>query len=99
MKAKIVEFLRSAKARLSVMMTLAVCGMVGAACATGGTDPAPSTDATMETIADSTIETLTTVQQALLNLISEVLPVALVVMGSVLVVTLGIRLFRRFTSA
>lgn len=99
MKTKVAEFLRSVKGRLLVMATLAVCSMVGMACATGGTDPAPSTDATMTTIADSTIETLTTVQQALLNLISEVLPVALVVMGSVLVVTLGIRLFRRFTSA
>lgn len=96
---KITEFFKSAKARLSVMMTLAVCAMVGMACATEGGGSTPSTDATMSTITTSTIEELTTVQQALLNLISEILPVALVVMGSVLVVTLGIRLFRRFTSA
>lgn len=97
---KITELFKSAKARLSIMMTLAVCAMVGMACATGGGETPPAdTTATMDTIMTSTITELTTVQQALLDLISQILPVALVVMGSVLVVTLGIRLFRRFTSA
>lgn len=89
-----IELLCSEKLRFSVMMTLAIVAITGAAFATGG-----ETNATMDTITTTTVNQLTTVQQALLNLISEILPVALVVMGSVLVVTLGIRLFRRFTSA
>lgn len=88
-----IELLRSAKLRFSIMLTLAVVAITGAAFATG------ETNATMDTITTTTVTQLTTVQQALLNLISQILPVALVVMGSVLVVTLGIRLFRRFTSA
>lgn len=90
-----VELLKSARLRFSIMMTLAIVAITGAAFATGGETP----DATMASITTATVNQLTTVQQALLNLISEILPVALVVMGSVLVVTLGIRLFRRFTSA
>lgn len=88
------EFLHSARLRFSVALTLAIVAITGAAFATGG-----ETNATMETITTTTITQLTTVQQALLNLVSQVLPVAVAVMGSVLVVTLGIRLFRRFTSA
>lgn len=90
-----VKLLKSAKLRFSIMMTLAIVAITGAAFATGSETP----DATMASITTTTVNQLTTVQQALLNLISEILPVALVVMGSVLVVTLGIRLFRRFTSA
>lgn len=89
-----IELLRSAKLRFSIMLTLAVVAITGAAFATDS-----NADATMDTITTTTVNQLTTVQQALLNLISQILPVALVVMGSVLVVTLGIRLFRRFTSA
>lgn len=90
---KFMDYLRSAKLKLGVMMTLAVCAITGAALATGET-----TDATMATIQQATVTQLTTVQQALLNLISAIMPVAFVVMGSILVVTLGVRLFRRFAS-
>lgn len=89
--SKIKEFLRSKSAKLSACMTLAVLAVMGGAFASEG-----GTAATMDTIRTSTVTQLTTVQQALLGLIQDILPVALVVMGSVLVVTLGIRLFRRF---
>lgn len=84
--------LKSRSMKLGVMMALAMSAMVIGAFAS-------ETNATMDTITTTTVTQLTTVQQALLNLISQILPVALVVMGSVLVVTLGIRLFRRFTNA
>lgn len=89
-----VKLLKSAKLRFSIMMALAIVAVTGAAFASG-----EGTTASMDTITSTTVAQLTTVQQALLSLISQILPVALVVMGSVLVVTLGIRLFRRFTSA
>lgn len=89
----VMAYLKSAKLKLGVMMTLAICAITGAAFATGET-----TNATMATIQTDTITQLTTVQQALLNLISAIMPVAFVVMGSILVVTLGVRLFRRFAS-
>lgn len=84
-------FLKSRKLKTSLMMTALIVAVTGSAFAT-------ETNATMQTIAAATVTELTTVQQALLNLISQILPVALVVMGSILVVTLGIRLFRRFAS-
>lgn len=90
--SKIKEFLCSKSAKLSVFMTLAVLSVMGGAFASEG----DNTAATMDAIRTSTVTQLTTVQQALLGLIQDILPVALVVMGSVLVVTLGIRLFRRF---
>lgn len=86
---KIKELFRSKSAKLSVFMTLAVLSVMGGALA-------DDTATTMDAIRTSTVTQLTTVQQALLGLIQDILPVALVVMGSVLVVTLGIRLFRRF---
>lgn len=82
--------LKARYARLCACLTLVVLSVIGSAFATG------ETNATMDTIRTATTTQLTTVQQALLNLIQDILPVALVVMGSVLVVTLGIRLFRRF---
>lgn len=90
---KLFEGMKSRSMKLGVMMTLAMSAVIVGAFATG------ETSATMDTITTTTVTQLTTVQQALLNLISQILPVALVVMGSVLVVTLGIRLFRRFTNA
>lgn len=90
---KIKNALKSRSVKLGTMLTFALCSVVMGAFATG------ETNATMDSIATATITNLTTVQQALLNLISQILPVALVVMGSILVVTLGIRLFRRFTNA
>lgn len=84
-------FLKSRKLKTSLMMTALIVAVTGSAFAT-------ETNATMQTIAAATVTELTAVQQALLNLISQILPVALVVMGSILVVTLGIRLFRRFAS-
>lgn len=87
--SKIKDFLCSKSAKLSVFMTLAVLSVMGGALA-------DDVAVTMDAIRTSTVTQLTTVQQALLGLIQDILPVALVVMGSVLVVTLGIRLFRRF---
>lgn len=87
--SKIKEFLCSKSAKLSACMTLAVLAVMGGALA-------DDVAVTMDGIRTSTVTQLTTVQQALLGLIQDILPVALVVMGSVLVVTLGIRLFRRF---
>lgn len=88
---QLLEKLRSRSAKLSMMMTLVIVSVIGSAFAS----ETPS-NATMATIQTATVNELTTVQQALLNLIQAILPVALVVMGSILVVTLGIRLFRRF---
>lgn len=73
----------------SVVSVLAFCLVMSAFASNNET-------ATMDTIVTDTVTSLTTVQQALLNMISQILPIALVVMGSALVVTLGIRLFRRF---
>lgn len=87
---KIREFFSSKSMKVASFLTLAICAVMGSAFATD------AQNATMASIATTTVNELTTVQQALLNLISQILPVALVVMGSVLVVTLGIRLFRRF---
>lgn len=89
--AGFLKALREKQVKLGVMLTLAVCAITGAAFATDAS-------ATMATIQTATVTELTTVQQALLNLIQAILPVALVVMGSILVVTLGVRLFRRFAS-
>lgn len=89
--AGFLKALREKQVKLGVMLTLAVCAITGAAFAT-------DTSATMATIQTTTVTELTAVQQALLNLIQAILPVALVVMGSILVVTLGVRLFRRFAS-
>lgn len=60
--------------------------------------PALATDETetLTTIRTATVTGLTTVQQALLGIISDIIPVAIVVMGSMLVVTVGRRLFMRF---
>lgn len=91
--SEIMSYLKSAKLKFGVMMTLAICAITGAAFATG-----EETNATMATIQAATVTELTTVQQALLDLISAIMPVAFVVMGSILVVTLGVRLFRRFAS-
>lgn len=91
MMEKIKGFLRSKSAKLSACLTLAAVAVMGGALASEG-----DTSATLETISAATVTQLTTVQQALLQLIQDILPVALVVMGSILVVTLGIRLFRRF---
>lgn len=76
--------------RLSVCLSLAIFSVLGCAFATG------SGGEEIAEITEMTVKQLTVVQQALLSLISDIVPVALVVMGSVLVVTLGIRFFRRF---
>lgn len=76
--------------RLWLCLTAVIVSVVGLASAS---EP---TTATIDTISDMTVTQLTTIQQALLGLISSIVPVALVVMGSVLVVTFGIRFFRRF---
>ena len=76
--------------KLGVCMTLAILAVMGGALAED------STSATMATIRTATVAQLTTVQQALLGMISDILPVALVVFGSIMVVTLGVRFFRRF---
>lgn len=81
---------RQRSMKLGLCLSLCVLAVTGAAFATGETTP------TIATVRASTVAELTTIQQELLQLISSILPVALVVMGSVLVVTLGIRLFRRF---
>lgn len=91
--ADFLNALRQKRIKLGVMLTLAICAITGAAFATEG-----GSTATMATIQAATVSELTTVQQALLNLIQAILPVALVVMGSILVVSLGVRLFRRFAS-
>ena len=76
--------------RLWLCLTMVMVSAVGFAFAS---EP---TTATIDTISAMTVTQLTTIQQALLGLISSIVPVALVVMGSVLVVTFGIRFFRRF---
>lgn len=86
------DAMRKAHVKMGVMLTLAICAITGAAFASEGTS------ATMATIQTATVSELTTVQQALLDLIQAIMPVAFVVMGSILVVTLGVRLFRRFAS-
>lgn len=58
-----------------------------------------TTTATMETIATATVAQMTSVQQALLGLIQQILPVAAVVLGATMVVILGIRFFRRIVGA
>lgn len=83
-KAKLIR----GRVRLCVCLTLVVVSLVSSAFA-GET-------ATIDTIKTMTVTQLTTIQQALLSLIQSIVPVALVVMGSVLVVTFGIRFFRRF---
>lgn len=78
--------------RLCLCLSAVVLSVMGFAFAgeSGGSS------VTVDTIRTMTVTQLTTVQQALLNLISDIVPVALVVMGSVLVVSFGIRFFRRF---
>lgn len=83
-KAKLIR----GRVRLCVCLTLVVVSLVGSAFA--------EETATIDTIKTMTVTQLTTIQQALLSLIQSIVPVALVVMGSVLVVTFGIRFFRRF---
>lgn len=58
-----------------------------------------TTTGTMETIATATVAQMTSVQQALLGLIQQILPVAVVVLGATMVVILGIRFFRRIVGA
>lgn len=83
--------LRQKSMKLVFCLSLCVLAVTGAAFASGeGSTP------TVATVRAATVSELTTIQQELLQLISSILPVALVVMGSILVVTLGIRLFRRF---
>lgn len=87
-KAKLIR----GRVRLCVCLTLVVVSLVGSAFASE-----PDTgSATIDTIKTMTVTQLTAIQQALLSLIQSIVPVALVVMGSVLVVTFGIRFFRRF---
>ena len=83
-------FFRQKSMKFALCLSMLVVAVTGAAFATGETTP------TIATVRASTVAELTIVQQELLQLISSILPVALVVMGSILVVTLGIRLFRRF---
>lgn len=80
--------LQAFKAKLAFCLSLVVLSVMGSAFA--------AETATIDTITAMTVTQLTTIQQALLSLISSIVPVALVVMGSVLVVTFGIRFFRRF---
>ena len=84
------QVLKGKSFRLSVCLSLAILSVLGCAFAED------SGAATIDSIKTMTVTQLTTIQQALLSLISDIVPVALVVMGSVLVVTLGIRFFRRF---
>ncbi len=86
------QVLKGKSFRLSVCLSLAILSVLGCAFATGE----GGSSATIDSIKTMTVTQLTTIQQALLGLISDIVPVALVVMGSVLVVTLGIRFFRRF---
>lgn len=79
------------RAKLGVCMTLVAVALMGGAFAQEG-----GSSVTVDTIRALTTTQLTTVQQAMLQLIQDILPVALVVMGSILVVSLGVRLFRRF---
>lgn len=88
-RMKLKQVFRSRYAKVCTVLTVLCFSLVTSAFAT-------ETNATMDTIAAATVTQLTSVQQALLNLIQQILPVALVVVGSILVVTLGIRLFRRF---
>lgn len=83
--------LKTFRAKMGVCLTMALSILTVLAFATGDS-------ASMSSITTATVTQLTTVQQAMLNLISQILPVALVVMGSILVVTLGIRLFKRFAA-
>ena len=81
----------NAKARrLGVMLTLSLCLLMSFASAS---EP---TTITIDTIRTATVTSLTSVQQGLLGIISDILPVALVVMGSILVVTIGKRVFMKF---
>lgn len=77
--------------RLGVCLSLAILSVLGSAFATQ-----QGSSTTIDTVKTMTVTELTTIQEALLGLISDIVPVALVVMGSVLVVTFGIRFFRRF---
>lgn len=85
------QVLKGKSFRLSVCLSLAILSVLGCAFATddGGS-------VTVDSIKTMTVTQLTSIQQVLLGLISDIVPVALVVMGSVLVVTFGIRFFRRF---
>lgn len=84
-----IALFRQKSMKFALCLSLCVLAVMGAAFAT-------SEPPTVATVRAATVSELTTIQQELLELISAILPVALVVMGSVLVVTLGIRLFRRF---
>ena len=83
------ETLKAKYVRLCLCLSAVVLSVMGFAFA-------GESSVTVDTIRTMTVTQLTTVQQALLNLISDIVPVALVVMGSVLVVSFGIRFFRRF---
>lgn len=85
------QVLKGKSFRLGVCLSLAILSVLGCAFATE-----PESAATIDSIKTMTVTQLTTIQQALLGLISDIVPVALVVMGSILVVTFGIRFFRRF---
>ena len=77
--------------RLGVSLTAVISALVVSALAEG-------TSATMDTIVTLTTTQLTLVQQALLSVIQSIVPVAIVVFGSIFVVTFGKRIFSRFAS-
>lgn len=83
--------------RLGVCLTAALSALVVSAFAEGGATPA-ATAVTMDTISTMTTTQLTAVQQALLNCIQSIVPLAIVVFGSLFVVEIGKRVFRRFAS-
>lgn len=58
---------------------------------------APAVVTGMEAITNAVKAALATVQSDALGLIGDVLPYALAVMGAVLVVSIGIRVFKRVT--
>lgn len=53
---------------------------------------------TMETITTALTGQFTTVAKSLTDIIGDVLPIALPVVGAVLVVTLGIKIFKKVVS-
>lgn len=76
--------------RLGVCLTAVLSALVVSALAADA--------ATMDTIVTLTTTQLTLVQQAVLSVIQSIVPVAIVVFGSIFVVTFGKRIFSRFAS-
>lgn len=77
--------------RFGVTLTAVISALVISALAEGSA-------ATMDTIVTLTTTQLTSVQQAVLSVIQSIVPVAIVVFGSIFVVTIGKRIFCRFAS-